>query len=80
MRGRRSTTKLTTPAKRVEVYPGKTMGQRFWSRVRLLEHEPKVHLIDSELAASTSGLTAADWLEQRDRMGHLLESFVVPIS
>ena len=38
---------------------------------------PRTHLIDSGLAATLAGLTAADWLAQRDRMGHLLESFVV---
>lgn len=38
---------------------------------------PKVHLLDSGLAATLTGLTAADWNKQRDRFGHLLESFVV---
>ena len=38
---------------------------------------PKVHLLDSGLAAALCDLTAADWLRQRDRMGPLLESFVV---
>jgi len=38
---------------------------------------PKVHLLDSGLAATLTGLTAADWSKQRDRFGHLLESFVV---
>jgi len=38
---------------------------------------PKVHLLDSGLAATLTGLTAADWSTQRDRFGHLLESFVV---
>jgi uncharacterized protein len=38
---------------------------------------PKIHLVDSGLAATLSTLTADDWLDRRDRMGHLLESFVV---
>ncbi|MFM7808540.1 MAG: ATP-binding protein [Planctomycetota bacterium] len=38
---------------------------------------PKVHTVDSGLAATLSDLTAEDWAAQRDRFGHLLESFVV---
>ena len=38
---------------------------------------PKVHLLDSGLAATLAGLTADHWLSGRERMGHLLESFVV---
>ena len=38
---------------------------------------PKVHLLDSGLAATLTGLTAADWSRERTRFGHLLESFVV---
>ncbi len=38
---------------------------------------PKIHLIDSGLAATLADLSAPDWLSRRDRMGHLLESFVV---
>ncbi len=38
---------------------------------------PKVHLVDSGLAATLTGITAADWSAQRGRFGHLLESFVV---
>jgi hypothetical protein len=52
---------------------------RAWHRnpsSRLIR-SPKVHLVDSGLAAALGGLTSADWLAQRDRMGHLLESFVV---
>ena len=37
----------------------------------------KVHLLDSGLAATLTGLSAADWNTQRSRFGHLLESFVV---
>ncbi|MDD3276217.1 MAG: ATP-binding protein [Kiritimatiellales bacterium] len=38
---------------------------------------PKIHLVDSGLAATLATLTADDWIEKRDRMGHLLESFVI---
>ncbi len=38
---------------------------------------PKVHMLDSGLAATLTGITAADWSAQRERFGHLLESFVV---
>ena len=38
---------------------------------------PKIHVIDSGLAATLADYTAADWFEQRERMGHLLESYVV---
>lgn len=38
---------------------------------------PKVHLLDAGLAAAFGRLTEADWLHRRDRMEHLLESFVV---
>jgi len=38
---------------------------------------PKVHLCDSGLAAVLAGLTADEWISQRDQFGHLLESFVL---
>lgn len=38
---------------------------------------PKIHLLDSGLAASLAKLSAEDWLGQRDRMGRLVESFAV---
>jgi len=38
---------------------------------------PKVHVVDSGLAATLTGLTASDWSRERDRFGHLLESWVV---
>jgi predicted AAA+ superfamily ATPase len=38
---------------------------------------PKVHLLDSGLASTLAGLDAGDWLERRNLMGHILESFVV---
>ncbi len=50
-----------------------------WHRnpTRRLIRAPKVHLLDSGLAATLANLTAYDWLGRRDQMGHLLESFVV---
>ena len=50
-----------------------------WHRhpAKRLIKTPKVHLVDSGLAATLSDLSAGDWLGQRDRRGHLLESFVV---
>lgn len=50
-----------------------------WHRhpAKRLIKTPKVHLVDSGLAATLSDLSAGDWLNRRDRMGHLLESFVV---
>ena len=50
-----------------------------WHRneAKRLVRAPKVHLVDSGLAATLAELTVEDWLGQRDRMGHLLESFVV---
>ncbi len=38
---------------------------------------PKIHLIDSGLSASLSALDEDSWRDERSRMGHLLESFVV---
>ena len=38
---------------------------------------PKIHVVDSGLAATLADYSAADWFEQRERMGHLLESYVV---
>jgi uncharacterized protein len=50
-----------------------------WHRnaAKRLIKTPKIHMVDSGLAATLAGLTAADWSTQRDRFGHLLESFVV---
>ena len=50
-----------------------------WRRdpARRLITSPKVHLLDSGLAATLAGLTADDWQSDRGRMGHLLESCVV---
>lgn len=38
---------------------------------------PKIHLVDSGLASSLSGLKADDWNHRREKFGHVLESFVV---
>ncbi len=38
---------------------------------------PKVHFIDSGLAATLMGLPIQDWRKNRSLFGHLLESFVV---
>jgi hypothetical protein len=50
-----------------------------WHRneAKRLVKTPKIHLIDSGLAATLSGLQADQWNARRDRFGHLLESFVV---
>lgn len=38
---------------------------------------PKIHLCDSGLAAALLHLEEDDWLDERPRLGHLLESFIV---
>jgi predicted AAA+ superfamily ATPase len=50
-----------------------------WHRnhAKRLTKSPKVHVVDSGLAATLSALTAGDHIAQRERFGHLLESFVV---
>ncbi len=50
-----------------------------WHRneVKRLIKTPKIHLLDSGLAATLAGLEAGDWTTRRDRFGHLIESFVV---
>jgi predicted AAA+ superfamily ATPase len=37
----------------------------------------KLHFVDSGLAATFANLAVEDWHEQRDRFGHLLETFVL---
>jgi len=44
---------------------------------RRLIKSPKVHVVDSGLAAVLAGLTSADGVARRERFGLLLESFVV---
>lgn len=50
-----------------------------WHRnaAKRLVKTPKIHLIDSGLTATLSGLDAKDWNAKRNLMGHLLESFAV---
>lgn len=50
-----------------------------WHRTesRRLIKAPKVHLVDSGLAATLAGLEADDWTTRRDRFGHLVETFAV---
>ena len=50
-----------------------------WHRnsAKRLIKTPKVHLVDTGLAASLAGISAEDWLTRRDKFGHLLESFVL---
>ena len=50
-----------------------------WHRneAKRLIKTPKIHLLDSGLAATLAGLEAGDWTTRRDRFGHLIESFVV---
>jgi len=43
---------------------------------RRLVRTPKMHVVDSGLAATLAGLGSGDWIGERERMGHLLESFV----
>lgn len=38
---------------------------------------PKLHLVDSGLAATLADLAPEDWTQRRDRCGHLLESYVL---
>lgn len=47
------------------------------SEAKRLIKAPKVHLVDSGLAATLSGLGRSDWNARRERFGHLLETFVV---
>ena len=42
-----------------------------------LVRTPKLHVVDSGLAATLAGLRSSDWIARRDRMGHLLESFAL---
>ena len=44
---------------------------------RRLFKSPKIHFLDSGLAATLVNLTVDNWNDDRDRMGHLLESFVL---
>ncbi|GHU41895.1 hypothetical protein AGMMS50289_05770 [Betaproteobacteria bacterium] len=50
-----------------------------WHRneAKRLIKTPKLHFVDSGLAATLAGLHAEDWNTRRERFGHLLESWVV---
>ncbi len=50
-----------------------------WHRheAKRLIKTPKIHFLDSGLAATLAALTAEDWHGRRDRFGHLLETFVL---
>jgi uncharacterized protein len=50
-----------------------------WHRhpAKRLIKTPKLHFVDSGLAATLADLTAEDWHDQRERFGHLLETFVL---
>ena len=50
-----------------------------WRRnpAKRLVSSPKAYLIDSGVAAVLADLKAEDWLHNRNRMGHLLEAWVV---
>ncbi len=47
------------------------------NEARRLVKAPKIHVVDSGVAAALAGLTENDWLTERGRFGHLLESFVL---
>lgn len=47
------------------------------SAAKRLIKTPKVHLLDSGLAATLAELDPAEWNTRREQFGHLLESFVV---
>lgn len=47
------------------------------NRSKRLVKSPKLHFVDSGLAAAMSGLRENQWNAERNRFGHLLESFVL---
>ena len=47
------------------------------NEARRLVKAEKVHLVDSAVASALAGLTERDWLTERGRFGHVLESFVL---
>ena len=50
-----------------------------WHRnsAKRLIKSPKIHLVDTGLAASLAGISSGDWIHRREKIGHLLESFVL---
>ncbi len=47
------------------------------NRSKRLVKTPKIHFVDSGLAATLGELDSRNWNEERSRFGHLLESFVL---
>jgi predicted AAA+ superfamily ATPase len=47
------------------------------NEARRLIKAPKVHFVDSGVVSGLIGLSADDWITERDRFGHVLESFVL---
>lgn len=47
------------------------------NEARRLVKAPKLHVVDSGVAATLMGLTGNDWLTERHQFGHLLESFAL---
>jgi predicted AAA+ superfamily ATPase len=47
------------------------------NQARRLVKAPKAHVVDSGVAAALAGLNEHDWLPERERFGHILESFVL---
>ena len=47
------------------------------NKAKRLIKSPKLHIVDSGLAGMLSELALDDWYENREFMGHILESFVV---
>lgn len=47
------------------------------NRSKRLVKSPKLHFVDTGLAATLGKLTSDQWNEERKRFGHLLESFVL---
>ena len=47
------------------------------NEARRLIKAPKIHLVDSGLAATLAGLEAEEWTTRRERFGHAVESFAV---
>lgn len=52
---------------------------RPWHRsaAKRLIKTPKLHFVDSGLAATLAGISAEDWTQNRQRFGHLLESWAL---
>jgi len=76
---------LQIPRQRLDVYL--TVLERLFLIRRLpawhgnqskrLIKSPKIYVVDSGLAATLADISADDWLQNREAVGHLLEAFVV---